>query len=178
MTDRVFPNLDSAKRRPLAMGPFHLSLVALLAIICCIGVACRETSHPNSNSEGGLQQPLSSFRQVLSSTTTSVALHPAQEVKIPVRIQNPGTETWASTGQYPVTISYKWFNGGQMLPIEGERTGLPAAVTPNQAVNADVRVVAPNQTGTFDLRITLVQEGVAWFMTKSNTFLQLPVTVK
>jgi len=55
---------------------------------------------------------------------------------------------------------------------------LPSAVAPNQTVNADVRVVAPNQTGNFELRITLIQEGVTWFMTKSNTFLPLQVTVQ
>jgi len=142
-------------------------------LCCCACIACHD-----SDSENGLQRPLKSFRQNLSSTTTSLTLHPSQDVTIPVRIQNPGTETWVSAGRYPVTISYKWFNKGRMLPIEGERTLLPAAVPSNQAVNVDVRVVAPAQSGDFDLRITLVQEGVAWFMLKSNTFLQLPVTVK
>jgi len=159
--------------------PVHLSVVALLTILCCfVDTSCRETPGTNSESGGGLQQPLTAFSQVLTSSTTSLTLHPGQEVKIPVRIRNPGTETWVSAGRYPITISYKWFNGGQMLPIEGERTLLPAAVPPNRAVNADVRVIAPDQTGNFDLRITLVQEAVSWFMTKSNTFLQLRVTVK
>src|SRR5262249_25571767 len=40
-----------------------------------------------------------------------------------------------------------------------------------------VRVVAPNEPGSLALRITLVQEAVAWFMMKSNTFLELPATV-
>jgi hypothetical protein len=175
----VLPQVDAAKRRPRSMRrPVHLSVVALLAVpFCFINNACHESPDTSSES-GGLQQPLTSFRQVLTSSTTSLTLHPAQEVKIPVRIQNPGTETWVSAGHYPVTISYKWFNGGQMLPIEGERTVLPGPVAPNQAVNADVRVVAPGQPGNFDLRITLVQEAISWFMMKSNTFLRLPVTVK
>jgi hypothetical protein len=65
-----------------------------------------------------------------------------------------------------------------MLPIEGERTILPAPVGPNQAIEAAARVVAPDQTGSFAVRITLVQEAVAWFMLKSNTFLELPATVE
>ncbi len=55
---------------------------------------------------------------------------------------------------------------------------LPGPVGPNQSVNVNVRVVAPSQPGTYELRITLIQEGVAWFMTKSNTFLKLTATVK
>ena len=95
-----------------------------------------------------------------------------------MRIQNPGVESWASEGRFPVTISYKWYKAGAMLPIEGERTVLPSPLGPNQAVEVPVRVLAPDQTGGFALRVTLVQEGVAWFMLKSNTFLELPVTVR
>ncbi len=76
-----------------------------------------------------------------------------------------------------MTISYKWFQNGRMLPIEGERTLLPAALGPNQAADANVRVVAPAAAGAYALRLTLVQEAVAWFMLKSNTYLELPVTV-
>jgi len=125
-----------------------------------------------------VEQPLASFRQVLTSTTTRLSLHSKEETKLPVRIQNPGPETWVSAGRYPVTISYKWYRDARMLPIEGERTVLIAPIGPNQSAEASVRVVAPEQTGNFALRVTLVQEGVAWFMLKSNTFLELPVTVE
>lgn len=55
---------------------------------------------------------------------------------------------------------------------------LPGVVAPNQAVNVNVRVVAPEKPGEYTVRITLVQEAVTWFMTKSNTYLELPATVK
>ncbi len=156
-------------------------LLCLLVCLCCVGTACRPSENPAAGPPptlGGLDQPLTSFRQNLTSSTTSLALHPGQEIRIPVRVENPGSETWVSVGRYPVTISYKWFNGTVMLPIEGERTVLPGPIGPNQALNVEVRVVAPNQPGNFTLRITLVQEAVAWFMAKSNIFLQLPASVK
>ena len=128
--------------------------------------------------KAGLQQPLTSFRQVLTSPKTELKLHPGEDIKIPVHIQNPGTETWVSAGQFPVAVSYKWFRDGQMLVIEGERTALPSAIGPNQAADVDVRVIAPPDPGKYGLRLTLVQEAVAWFMLKSNTFLELPVTVQ
>ena len=98
---------------------------------------------------------------------------------IPVRIENPGTDTWVSVGSAPVDVSYKWFFlDGKMLPIEGERTGLPKPIEPKSSANLRVHVVAPGQPGKYELRVTLVQEGVSWFMTKSNTYLALPVLVR
>jgi len=125
----------------------------------------------------GLSQPLKSFQQLLTSAIEALSLHASQEVRIPVRIGNPGSEIWFSAGPRPVTISYKWFANDRMLPIEGERTLLPAPVGPGQSVDANVRVIAPNEPGNFDLRISLVQESVGWFMAKSNTYLKLPATV-
>jgi hypothetical protein len=41
-----------------------------------------------------------------------------------------------------------------------------------------VHIVAPSQPGKYELRITLVREGVTWFMTKSNTYLSVRVAVR
>ncbi len=156
-------------------------LYVLVIGLCCLGIACQQSGTKTAEpmpTLGGLDQPLTSFQQNLTSTTTSLTLHPGQDVKIPVRIENPGQEKWVSIGQFPVNVSYKWFKGADMLPIEGERTVLPAPIGPKQAANVDVRVIAPNEPGDYALRITLVQEAVTWFMTKSNTFLALPVTVR
>jgi hypothetical protein len=153
---------------------------ALAVSLCCVGIACHQGATPPSEGEkkAGLQQPLTSFRQVLTSPKTDLKLHPGEDIKVPVHIQNPGTETWVSAGKYPVTVSYKWFKDGQMMGIEGERTGLPSAIGPNQGVDVDVRMIAPPEPGKYALRVTLVQEAVTWFMIKSNTFLELPVTVQ
>jgi hypothetical protein len=148
-------------------------LACSLAILVCSASACRK---PDSQT-GDMQQPLTSFRQVLTSSTTSLELHPDQEITLPVQIQNPGSETWIGLGKYPVTVSYKWFDESRMLPIEGERTVFPDPIGPGATSGVDVRVVAPPKPGRYALRISLVQEGIAWFMMKSNMYLELPVTV-
>jgi hypothetical protein len=156
-------------------------LYILVIGLCCIGIACKQSGTKTTEpmpTLGGLDEPLTSFRQNLTSTTTSLTLHPGQDIKVPVRIENLGAETLTSLGRLPVNVSYKWFKGTEMLPIEGERTGLPAPIRPKQAADVDVRVIAPNEPGDYALRITLVQEAVAWFMIKSNTFLELTVTVR
>ena len=154
---------------------------AFAVLVCCLDVACHQSATTTAEApdqKAGLQQPLTAFRQVITSSIDKINVHPGQEIKVAVRIENPGTEAWMSAGRYPVTISYKWFKGAEMLPIEGERTLLPGTIGPNQGVNTDVRVVAPDQKGDYTVRVTLVQEGVAWFMVKSNTFLELPATVR
>ena len=142
-----------------------------------LATACHDRSS-SAPAEAGIQEPLSSFRQVLTSSVSSLTLHPEQETTVPVRIQNPGQELWVSTGKYPVTISYKWYRGGKMLLIEGERTLLPAPLGPGQTADAAVRVVAPPDAGQYRLRISLVQEAVTWFMLKSNMYLELPAAVQ
>jgi len=156
---------------------FHVLIIAS----CCIVISCRpsgSTVDDRVPTPGGVDQPLTSFQQNITSTTTKLNLQAGQDIKVPVRIENPGQERWASAGRFPVDVSYKWFTGATMLPIEGERTVLPMPITPKGALDLDVRVVAPNEPGDYALRITLVQEAVAWFMIKGNTYLELPVTVR
>jgi hypothetical protein len=126
----------------------------------------------------GTNRPLSSYNQLIQSSAANLSVSANESFNLPVRIENPGTDTWDSTGGAPVTVSYKWFLKNNMLPIEGERTVLPKPIGPKQSADVTVHVIAPGQPGKYELRVTLVQEGVAWFMTKSNTYLALPVTVR
>src|SRR6476646_9176883 len=130
-------------------SPDRFMLAALALSWCCVGIACRPAASDQAGEKAEMRQPLTSFRQILTSTKTGLELQPGQDTKIPVRIQNPGAETWSSVGQYPVTVSYKWYKDGQMLGIEGERTMLPAAVAPNQSVDTEVRVIAPGDPGKY-----------------------------
>jgi len=162
----------------LRRSAYERSLCAFAISLWCMGIGCHQEAPQPTNQKLGMQQPVTSFRQVLTSSKTDLKLHPGEDTKIPVRIQNPGTETWVSAGPYPVNVSYKWYKDGQMMRIEGERTALPSAIGPKQAIDAEVRVVAPLDPGEYALRITLVQEAVAWFMMNSHTFLALPVTIE
>ena len=123
-------------------------------------------------------QALSSYNQLIQSPATNLSVSANEKFDVPVRIENPGTDTWISSGSAPVDISYKWFLDGKMLPIEGDRTVLPRPIGPKMSAELSVHVVAPSQPGKYELRITLVQEGVTWFMTKSNTYLAIPVAVR
>jgi hypothetical protein len=121
--------------------------------------------------------PLASFSEDIQSSVKSLSLRPAESTLVPVTLRNTGPVLWSPTGRNPITISYKWFDQGKMLPIEGERTGLPRPVKPGESLDVQVKVVAPGKAGDLVLKVSLVQEGVAWFMTSGTKPLELPVNV-
>jgi hypothetical protein len=125
-----------------------------------------------------VNEPFTAFQQVIRSSTNALTVRTNEDFTLPVQIENPGSDTWVSVGRMPVTISYKWFSGNTVMPIEGERTQLPAPIPAKGSADVKVKVIAPGQPGKYELRMSLVQEGVAWFMTKSNTYLSVPVTVQ
>ena len=49
---------------------------------------------------------------------------------------------------------------------------------PGESVDVNVNVVAPGTTGDLVLKISLVQEGVVWFMNAGAKPLELPVTIQ
>jgi hypothetical protein len=64
-----------------------------------------------------------------------------------------------------------------MLSQEGVRNALPSTVSPGQEFTANLVVQAPDMQGNLELRITLVQEGIAWFMLQSGDFARVSVKV-
>jgi hypothetical protein len=103
---------------------------------------------------------------------------PGGAFQVPVTIKNTTNEGWEIVGKYPVVVSYKWFQDGVMLPIEGERTLLPARLSPGDSVTLTVKGTAPQNGQKLLLKITLVQEGVAWFLLQGAHPLEIPVEMK
>jgi hypothetical protein len=126
---------------------------------------------------GEVNTPLSSFSQDIQSQVKSLNLGRGEKTLVPITLRNTGTSILATVGKDPITISYKWFDHGKTLPIEGERTSLPGPLKPGDSVDIKVNVVAPETPGDLVLKVTLVQEGVTWFMTAGAKPLELPVTV-
>jgi hypothetical protein len=77
------------------------------------------------------------------------------------QVDNLGAEFFVSAPPHPVHISYRWLRDGEAE--EGTRSRLPRAIPPRGGLVCRVGLVAPSKPGTYDLRLTLVQEGIAWF---------------
>jgi hypothetical protein len=122
--------------------------------------------------------PLPSYSEDIRSSVKLLTLRRAERTLVPLTLRNTGPAHWSTAGRDPITISYKWFDRGRMLPIEGERTLLPGMLKPGESVDVNVNVVAPGTTGDLVLKISLVQEGVVWFMNAGAKPLELPVTIQ
>ncbi len=63
-----------------------------------------------------------------------------------------------------MAVGYRWFDAstGQVVK-DSERTLLPHAVAPGAEITLHARLNAPWGPGHFELRVSPVQENVAWF---------------
>lgn len=154
-----------------------LSLFVAAVLLCSCSSRQAQTGQ-TSDSAAEVNTPLTSFSQDITSSVKSLELRPSGTTLVPVTLHNPGPAVWASAGRYPVNISYKWFDGEKMLPIEGERTFLAHPIKPGDSADAQVKIVAPPSGSDLVVKITLVQEGVQWFMIAGAKPLELPVTLR
>ena len=88
-----------------------------------------------------------------------------QPLTLQVTLTNTGNQVWNSAGAQPVNVAYHWYDssGANAVVWDGARTPLGADVAPNTTRTVSVTVTAPSAPGTYQLRIALVKEGVAWF---------------
>jgi hypothetical protein len=145
--------------------------------------ACEQAQPPTTPAEA-LQPgqalgaaPLRQFAHNISSPTPLETILVNETVAMPVTIKNISPETWPATGEKPVYVSYRWVDMmgrgiGPTIP-----TPLPHHVAPGESVLLEATVQAPAETGEYILRLTLVQENVAWFDQRGAQPLNLPVTV-
>jgi len=124
-----------------------------------------------------VDEPLAKFDQELTTPQKEITLKLGQTINIPVTIGNLTGALLASSGRHPITLSYKWIDHGQILPIEGERTLLHRPLEPGKRETVSAKVTAPQLRVDLTLRFTLVQEGVTWFFSKGAPTLDIPVHI-
>jgi hypothetical protein len=164
-------------------GPALCVFLVLLADAASSGCKSSPTEQESSSPQAAADptatnEAFTTFNQRITSSVHDLSVSPGEILTIPVTVKNTGDRHISSAGKFPVTFSYKWFDGGKMLPIEGERTLLPRALNPGDEVSFAAKVVAPLQGQSLTLKLTLVQEGVAWFMTSGGSPLEIAVKMK
>ncbi|MEA2560803.1 MAG: hypothetical protein QOH06_2307 [Acidobacteriota bacterium] len=117
--------------------------------------------------------------EILSATVPARATG-GSEIAIPMRALNRSDAFWSASGlpfqagALRVSAAYRWLAPDGRALVEGERSLLPEDVPPGGKIGMIVRVRAPAESGRYLLRLTFVQEGVAWF----DSFLDYPVEVQ
>jgi acetolactate synthase-1/2/3 large subunit len=77
------------------------------------------------------------------------------------RIENLGSSVFVTAPPNTVHLSYRWVQDGWVEG--GVRSILPHAIVAGAAADCRLGLVAPSRPGDYELRVTLVQEEVAWF---------------
>lgn len=91
-------------------------------------------------------------------------LPPSARVEIPYSVTNHGRAVLGSGGINPVMVSYRWFAGdGVDDVIDGIRHSLPGLLFPGTSARGTLVVTTPPRRGRWRLRLSLVQERIAWF---------------
>jgi hypothetical protein len=158
----------------------YLTIILLLVLLVSCGSRSPElqSQGPEQLQQSAMDKPLARFAQELTTTQKKLALKSGQTTQVSITIRNTTDTVLASNGRYPITLSYKWFDDGTMLPIEGDRTVLPRPLPPDAQEAVLAKVTAPQSGSNLILRFSLVQEGVAWFFSKNATTLDIPVTLQ
>lgn len=81
-----------------------------------------------------------------------------------VRIDNGGSRALRSNGPNPFHLSYRWLDrDGRVVVADGRRTLVFPWLPAGASEEYDVAVDPPDEPGDYVLRLTAVQELVAWF---------------
>jgi len=69
-----------------------------------------------------------------------------------------------STGENSIHISYHWLDekDGTVIHFDGERSHIAPSLLPFNHREYKLKVISPEKEGKYRLRVTLVQEGIAW----------------
>lgn len=108
----------------------------------------------------------SADRRVRIASQGPGALQSGQTIELECTVENLGSSYLVSLPPYPVHLSYKWLDPQSQQPLpdsEGLRTQLPDALPPRTPQTLKIQVQAPPTPGLYLLRLTAVQEYVAWF---------------
>jgi len=122
--------------------------------------------------------PLSMFAASIVADSVPTAMPSGASVSIPVRVRNTGDQLWQASGPRPVRAAYHWLDeAGSPVVYGGRRTPLPGDVKGGDEVRLDLAVDAPERSGAYILRMTLVQESVAWFDQQGMTPVDVSIAI-
>ena len=109
------------------------------------------------------ERPRESCKTTLR-VTFPAELAAQSEVTVPIRLTNRAHSELASSLPYRTRLGYRWLHDVREPALESSALApLPQTLRAGETCEASLRVAAPSAPGRYILRISVVQEGVAWF---------------
>jgi SAM-dependent methyltransferase len=115
----------------------------------------------------------------LSAIRLNRAVVGGSQVDVEVELDNRSPVVLCSAGPHPVNITYRWLRSdGTVVVQNGLRSTIGPPVVPGTRRRFTPTVIAPVESGSYLLRLTLVQEGVQWFdVAPLSIFCDVPIEV-
>ncbi|TDV50894.1 class I SAM-dependent methyltransferase [Actinophytocola oryzae] len=98
-----------------------------------------------------------------------------QVAPVRTRVTNVSQHLWPA-GRL-IRLGNHWLADDEPVRWNDGRTDLPHDLAPDQSVVLELPVVAPDEPGTYDLELDIVQEAVTWWAEVGSTPVRTPVTV-
>ncbi len=96
--------------------------------------------------------------------TLHAGVRPRALAAVRCTVTNRGSRELRRAHPNPVALGFRWFDRASgTVVLDGDRHQLPRPLRPGQTVTLDARIQAPWEPGDYELRISPVQELVAWF---------------
>lgn len=106
--------------------------------------------------------PATALRAAVSASVPSF-LPARRTVALRCTMRNEGSSALLSAPPNPVHLAYRWYDEAGSEVLVGLRTELPGEVAPREEITRELRVLTPWEPGRYELRVSPVQELVAWF---------------
>jgi hypothetical protein len=120
------------------------------------------------------------YTQKITTQSPLVSIKKNETSKMTIQAKNTSRHVWGcdSSADYFVQLAIRWLDqNGIWFFGEGIRTPLPKNVKPGETIELGANIQAPDKSGDFVLRLTMVREGVAWFDEMGASTLEIPVNV-
>ncbi len=117
---------------------------------------------------------LGKLGSVSDSVVKSVA---GEEIKILVKVFNESKTAWVADDTQ-INFSYHIYgDDGSMVVHDGIRSPGWGILKPNESVECEVKVIAPNASGVYEIQLLPVHEGKKWFSTEKFESPKIELTV-
>jgi SAM-dependent methyltransferase len=110
-----------------------------------------------------------------------LSCRPRSAINVRAKIKNVSSVTWPcsrfKSASFPIIqLGNHWLDRkGRMKALDDGRTRLPHDLKPGAEIELSLFVVAPRASGTYQLELDMVQEGVAWFGNRGSKTCKIPV---
>ncbi|MBI1748412.1 MAG: class I SAM-dependent methyltransferase [Acidobacteria bacterium] len=120
------------------------------------------------------------FRARIGANVIALSKEAGSTFPIIAKITNLSSSAWYPCGnsdnRFTINLGNHWLDQDQnLIVLDDGRAALTGVLLPNQEVDLELYVNAPNQPGRYILELDLVQEQVAWFTEKGSETLKIDV---